>query len=447
MQQTLFYIPSDLFGLPVFGVGLALAALFIGVAVAAARRFSRTKKFDEEIGSFLGLLAVGGAVLVFIAPNVLEPQGFPIRGYGTFLLFAILAALGWVLLLAKQRGINADTVFSLCLWSVVSGLLGARLFYITEYWQDTFVFDPVGNLLFRETFFNIVNIARGGLVVYGSIIGGMAGAIIFMRRNRLPILSTLDFMAPALMLGIAIGRLGCLMNGCCFGGVCEWPWAITFPEGSPAHAHQVIKGETFYDGLKFEDKRSGEDVFVVVREVQPNSNAEQAGLRPGMMLKGISGMVDGRPQGWLVRSAVGAFEVIYDLRRADPQGNLRFDVYIGGDQKTEKSFFVAPTPVVVLPVHPTQIYSSFGAACICGVLFFLGRLSFFRRRSGLVFAAFLFLYSAGRFYIETLRVDEGSFLGTGLTVSQNICIFVFLTAVVLGTIVLRKRNSVPPAKA
>ena len=428
MKQTLFYIPEELFGLPVFGFGLALTMLVIGIAFAVGRRFAKTKKFDEEIGSYFGLLAIGSTILVFVAPYLSEPKlGLPIRGFGFFLTIAILSALALALRLAKQRGISPDTMFSLCLWSVVSGLLGARLFYVTEYWQEMIVFDLAGNLLFRESFFSVVNIAKGGIVVYGSIIGGMVGAIIFMLRNRLPILPTLDIMAPALMLGIAIGRIGCLMNGCCFGSVCDLPWAITFPTDSPAHVHQVAHGETFYYGLKFEDR----DVAVAVQEVQPNSGAEQAGLKPGMVLKGISGMVDGRPQGWFVRKTIGAFEVIHDLNRADPQGNLRFDVYDGA---VEKSFFVGPSPSVVLPIHPTQIYSSLGAACICGTLLFLQGFAFFQQRNGSVFVAFLFLYSTGRFFIETLRTDEGSFLGTGLTVSQNVCILVFLAAVVLGVL-------------
>ncbi len=440
MRQTLFYLPVELFGLPVFGVGLALAVLVLGVLIATAWRFSKTKKIDEEISGFLGLLLVGSVILVFVAPNVLELEGFPIRGYGVFLLLAILSSLGLTLHLAKRKGVASETVFSLCLWSVVSGLLGARLFYVTEYWQETLVFDAASNLLLRDTLLNVVNIAKGGLVVYGSILGGMVGAITFMRLNRLPILASFDWMAPALMLGIAIGRLGCLMNGCCFGGVCDLPWAITFPEGSPAHAHQVVKGETFYDGLKFEDRTTGEAPLVAIHEVQPGSNAEKAGLKPGMVLKGIAGMVDGRPQGWLVRSAVGAFEVIHELHHADPQGNLRFDVFIGPDLKTEKSFFVGPTPSVVLPVHPTQIYSSIGAACICGLLLLLGRMSFFQQRDGLVFVAFLFLYSMGRFFIETIRTDEDSFLGTGLTVSQNVCVLVFLAGIVIGTMILAKRR-------
>jgi len=402
--------------------------------IAVVWRFAKVKKFDEEIGSCLGLLVVGGAVLVFIVPNVQEPQGFPIRGYGVFLLLAILAALGLVLRLAKSRGIASDTVLSLCLWSVVSGIIGARLFYVTEYWQDMRVFDPAGHLLPLATFLSVVNIAKGGLVVYGSIFGGLVGAILFMRLNRLPILRTLDMMVPALMLGIAIGRIGCLMNGCCFGGPCEWPWAITFPEGSPAHVCQVSKGDTFYDGLKLAEQ----DGMVVIREVQSGSDAEKAGIKPGMAIKIIVGMIGHEQQRLLSRNTIEAIENIRFLRQADPQGNLRFDLYANSDCRDEESFFVGPTPSVVLPVHPTQIYSSLGAAFICGMLLFLGRIDFCRRREGSVFAAFLFLYSAGRFYIETIRTDEGSFLGTGLTVSQNVCIAVFLAACGLGGILCRR---------
>ena len=434
VRQTLFYIPPTLFGLPVFGCGLAFGLLIVAVAIAVGWRFSRVKKFDEDIGSYLGLLVVGGAALVFVVPNVLQPQGFPIRGFGVFLLLAILAALGLLLRLAKSRGISSDTVFSLSLWSVVSGLIGARLFYVTEYWHGTRAFDSAGNFLPWKTFFNILNIADGGIVVYGSILGGLVGAILFMWLNRLPILSTLDIMAPTLMIGIAIGRIGCLMNGCCFGGVCELPWAITFPEGSPAHIHQVSEGKTFYDGLKFEYR----DKMVVIREVQPGSSAEKKGLKSGMVLNGVAGMVDHKPQGGRVLNPLEAIEMIHFLRHANPQEKLRFDVYTAPDFKTEKSFFVGPTPSVVLSVHPTQIYSSFGAACICGVLLFLGRLNFFRRQDGFVFVAFLFLYSMGRFYIETIRTDEDSFLGTGLTVSQNICIVVFLAACMLGGILARR---------
>ncbi len=84
MRQTLFYIPTELAGVPVFGFGLALALLLLVTAMAAVWRFVKTKKLDEDIFSYLGLAIVGGIVLGVIAPAVMEPQGFPIRGYGVW---------------------------------------------------------------------------------------------------------------------------------------------------------------------------------------------------------------------------------------------------------------------------------------------------------------------------------------------------------------------------
>ncbi len=75
--------------------------------------------------------------------------------------------------------------------------------------------------------------AKGGLVVYGAFFGAVAGVLLFVRKHRLPLLAVCDLVAPSMMLGLAIGRIGCLLNGCCFGAVCDHPWAMRFPAGSP----------------------------------------------------------------------------------------------------------------------------------------------------------------------------------------------------------------------
>ena len=67
--------------------------------------------------------------------------------------------------------------------------------------------------------------------MYGAFFGAMAGMIYFVRKHSLPLLAVCDLIAPSMMLGLAIGRIGCLMYGCCFGAVCHHDWAITFPAG------------------------------------------------------------------------------------------------------------------------------------------------------------------------------------------------------------------------
>jgi len=344
MRQTLCYIPETFFSFPLFGWGWGFGVLLLAVVLSHIFQYVKHRKISD-IGNSVALLAIGGAMLVFILPNLAEPGlGVPIRGYGFCLLLAILSALGLVVFLAKRQHIHMEQVVSLCFWAVITGIIGARLFYVTEYWQEMFL-DQSGKILSPDKFlFNILNVAQGGLVVFGSVLGGILGAVVFMYRNKMPMLRTLDVLATAMPLGMAIGRIGCLLNGCCFGAVTDSTWGIVFPAGSPAYFHQVFHG--------------------------------------------------------LV-----------------PEG-----------------------AELVLPVHPTQIYSSILALLLCGILLLLRQLRFYQQRSGLVFASFMILYSAGRFMIEFLRTDEDSFLGTYLTISQNICIMSSLVGIVLFAYLCRKRD-------
>jgi phosphatidylglycerol:prolipoprotein diacylglycerol transferase len=460
MCQTLFYIPPEIFGIPVFGLGLANLLLVIIVLAVSVRRFSKTKKWDEEIGNYFTILVVFGAVLM-IAPKMMEPGlGIPIRGYGVCLLAAILSSLGLVLRLSKRKQIPSELIFSLCLWAVLGGILGARIFYVTEYWQDMVHYEN-GQLQLGTTLYNIANIANGGLVVYGSIFGGIFGSLLFMVRNKMPIPATFDLMAPAMMLGISIGRIGCLLNGCCFGGVTDVAWGIVFPEGSPAHVYQVEHGQTFYCGLKFTEQSIGDRLFLAVKEVQPESDAACAGFKPNMLLRGIIGVVDGKPLAWEIgtrriispapnrfqcckkqESGIGrdAFEWIAYLQKMSPNEKIRFDIYSDPQKLETQPYFVTPASSTVLPVHPTQVYSSLTAAVLCIILLILGRFDLFRRCDGLVFAVFLILYSAVRFILEIIRTDEDSFLGTGMTVSQNVSVLVFTTGMILCVFLYRNRN-------
>ena len=425
MRRTLFHIPDTLFGLPVFGFGIAFVLLVAAVLLAAAWRFAKTKRFDEDIWSYLGLLVVGSVILLFVAPSVKEPEGFPIRGYGLFLLLGILAAFGLTLWQAARKNISADLIVSLCIWAVVSGILGARIFYVVEYWNEMAVRDVAGNIDPLGTFFSVLNIAKGGLVVFGSIIGGALGSLFFLWRSKMPILATFDMMAPAVMIGIAFGRIGCLMNGCCYGGICDASHGIVFPERSPAHEHQIIHGDTFYYGMKFKEIEENGKPRTIVTEIQPNSEAEKAGLKPEMMFHGIAGLINGKPTGWLIEKPVDVFRTIETFHESSPEENIRIDVYTDPARTETKPYFVAYTPSPVQPVYPTQIYSSFSAALLCAGLLVLGRLQLFRRHDGLVFAAFLMLYPMIRFLLELYRTDEDYAFGTGLTIAQIVGIFVF----------------------
>jgi len=431
MRQTLCYIPETLFGLPLFGWGWGFGALLAVILIAHCYQFIQHRKVGD-VGGSLALLAIGGVMLVFIIPYLSEPDlGIPIRGYGVCLLTAILAALGLVVHLAKRQNISTEQVFSLCFWTVITGLIGARLFYVTEYWQETF-FDLSGQFLsLDKSLFNVLNFAQGGLVVYGSILGGTSGALIFMYQNKMPMLRTFDVMAPAAALGMSIGRIGCLFNGCCFGGVTDVSWAITFPTGSPVHIHQAAHSDVFFYGLKFEEVSIGKRKMLAIAEVQPGSDAESLGLKPKTVLWHIFGERDGESVFWNPVTCLEAAQMLASVQMKMPNEKVRFDFFTNSSHTEAAPFWLAPTCSEVLPVHPTQIYSSILALLLCGILLFLGKLVFYQQHTGLVFASFLILYSLGRFFIELIRTDEASFFGTGLTVSQNVSIVVCLTGIAL----------------
>ena len=243
MRQTLCYIPETLFGQPLFGWGWGIGLLVLVVLLSHLYQYVKHRKISG-VGDSMVLLAIGGVMLVFIFPFLAVPEhGVPIRGYGFCLLLAILAALGLVVYLAKRQNVSTEKVITLCFWAVIAGIIGARIFYVTEYWETYLLFHPkTGQFLPLESLVAAVNIADGGITVFGSILGGMLGALIFMRQNKMPVLPTFDILATAMPLGSAIGRIGCLLNGCCFGCITESAWGIVFPIESPAHFHQVEKG-------------------------------------------------------------------------------------------------------------------------------------------------------------------------------------------------------------
>ena len=140
---------------------------------------------------------------------------------------------------------------------------------------------------------------------------------------------------------------------------------------------------------------------------------------------------------WQPRSCREAAALLVDLQRAAPDEKVQFDFFADSELM---SYRLSPGSPEVLPVHPTQIYSSILALLLCGTLLFLGKLRFYQQRSGLVFASYMILYSAGRFMVEILRTDEDSFFGTGLTVSQNMSILFGLTGIVLFVYVCRKQS-------
>lgn len=157
----------------------------------------------------------------------------PIRLYSYGLLVAI-GVLSAVLLLrrnAKRISIDPNVILDLAIVTVTSGFIGARIFYVLQYW-DYFIASPL----------EIVKIWEGGIVLYGGLVGGLLGFLIFIKVKRLPFVALLDLFVPALALAQGFGRIGCFLNGCCFGLPTALPWGVSFPfSGHPVHPTQLYE--------------------------------------------------------------------------------------------------------------------------------------------------------------------------------------------------------------
>ncbi len=138
-----------------------------------------------------------------------------------------------------RDGIAPEKIMDLGPWLIVGGILGARTLYVITYWQESFANQP-----FSEIFM----VQHGGLVYYGGLIGSALGCVIYARLKRVPLWKLADVLAPSIALGYVFGRIGCLLNGCCYGQVCELPWAIHFPAGHETYPHGVHPTQ-IYDSL------------------------------------------------------------------------------------------------------------------------------------------------------------------------------------------------------
>ncbi|MCG2677983.1 prolipoprotein diacylglyceryl transferase, partial [bacterium] len=128
---------------------------------------------------------------------------------------------------AKREKVPANTILDLSLVALIGGIIGARILFVLL------------NLgYYSKHLFEIIIFWQGGLVYYGGIILSVFCGILFLKVRRLNIWKVVDICAPSLAIGQAIGRIGCFLNGCCFGKPISW--GLKFPGHSlPGHPTQL----------------------------------------------------------------------------------------------------------------------------------------------------------------------------------------------------------------
>jgi phosphatidylglycerol:prolipoprotein diacylglycerol transferase len=324
MCSELLRIPYSWGGVPIFGFGVLLVVWAL-IGLGSFAMMVRRQGWNAETLSLLPLLLLTGAAIVGL-PR-LFPGGLPIRGYGLMVLAGSAAGVWMGTYRGLRAGLDRELLWSMAFWLFIGGIIGGRAFYVIEYWNDRFKTDS-----FRDTLGRVLNFPEGGLVVYGALFGGITAVLWFLRKHKLPALATFDLMAPGMAIGLAFGRIGCFLNGCCYGGSSDLPWAVTFPPGSPPYADQIARGA---------------------------------------------------------------------LSQTGP-------------------------PLASLPIHPAQLYSAITAALLSWLLWCYYP---FRKRDGQVVALMFMLYPISRFLEEIIRTDEQAVFGTGLSISQNISLALFVIGI------------------
>ncbi|MBM80973.1 MAG: prolipoprotein diacylglyceryl transferase [Planctomycetaceae bacterium] len=245
MRQVLLRIRLDsLFsteaidGVTAIGVGYGLIPwLLVGIAWLVHHKRAGTL-VSQDNACAAGFWVVVGCILGSVPNWGLQVQSVPVFGYGMMLFLGFVFGGNVAAHRAKKENLDGKLVWDMAMWLFFSGIVGARLFHVIQH-RDEF-FAQVNGI--GDFFTVLINLPRGGLTLFGGIIAGAIAYIVFCRKHRLSTIQMADVLVPGLLVGIAFGRIGCFLNGCCFGGACELPWAVTFPEGSVPYTVQLQRG-------------------------------------------------------------------------------------------------------------------------------------------------------------------------------------------------------------
>ena len=286
-----------------------------------------------------------------------------VKSYGTMMVIGFLLAVAVMRRLMKRADQDPEFITNIAMYALISGIIGARLFYVIHHHD-----------LYTGRFFQVFAVWQGGLEFLGGVLAGIGFLWFYLWKQKLPKRLYLDVLAIGLMIGLGFGRVGCLLNGCCFGKCTEVPWSIQFPYGSPA----------FYSQIRPDTDRNRTEAKIDL----PADYFDEEGLL--------------KPKEALTEEQLKA---------------------------------VTEGPYCTLPVLPTQPFSTLNAFVLAGILcttwFKIGR-----QKPGVVMALMLLLYGPTRFYLETLR-DDNPFeqawwaIYKGGTVSQNIGIYMFVAGAIL----------------
>ena len=286
----------------------------------------------------------------------------PIWGFGLMLVIGFLAALQLGKYLARRVGIDPELFVNAGLIALVAGVVGARLSHVLENLGDYTTVTATRSAW--DNVLDAINIRSGGLTYYGGFLLAFPILVWYALKNRIPVRVGMDVIAPCLMIGLAFGRIGCFLNGCCYGATCELPWAVNFP----------------YQSLPYQDEFAQGTVAPPPELLVPLENGRTRLVTRDELARGEI----------IVNRATSATEPVAPRARA-----------LAAQQHSS-------------PLHPAQLYSAITAFLIAGITLSYITLP---HAPGRAFALMMMLEGVTRFVLEMLRT-EPTVWGTPFSISM-----------------------------
>lgn len=374
--------------------------------------------------------------------------GFHIRAYGLAIAVGIALALWIAVRRARRVGADVSTLTSMALIGVVFGIIGCRVMHYAHYaWES---------LRSGELSVGRMVTATGGGEIVGGIVLAVLSAVVYLAVRRKPIGLYLDLVFPPMILAMGIGRIGCLLAGCCWGGVCEAPaggkglaWAVQFPYGSPAYLRAWDDGKlTVPEPLVWSPPKSAKPYPIppeVLAEV--NIDGDTALAHFVAVAEKAKAAHKADPEAAETRKLEAEMQQALAAAggRVDPNAvwavlHLR-DLREKGTPMTWAELRTLAAQQHSRWVHPAQLYD----AIACTLMFFvLSAIFWRRRRPGMVVAWGMILYGINRVLQEMIRGDNphDTF---GLTISQFMSLAILAAGVVVAVVLMRRGVSTRPA--
>lgn len=201
-------------------------------------------------------------------PVLLRLGNFQLYSYGVMLFIAFILGVTFVESRAKRFGVEPKKITDLALWVLLAVVFGARFFYVAFHW-DEFRYNLIATIKFWGN-----PPGLSGLMFYGGFLCGFVAGLLYALFNRLPLVRLLDAVAPAIVLGEGITRIGCFLNGCCFGKPTGSFLGMVFPPHSAAGAQ--FPGQPIYPTQLF-SSFAGFTLFILALML------ERRKLKPGVL--------------------------------------------------------------------------------------------------------------------------------------------------------------------